>query len=360
MVDATTRTERATPKRREEARRHGLVAVSAEVAPLAVLCVVLAVASGGAPLLLDHASVLLREWLAAAGPTAAHDDPVSPLAWRSARALAGVLGPFLLLVSVAGIGAVVAQVGWHPSPALVVPDPRRLGLEAGWKRLVSLDGVASLVKALVKIALVLAVGSHVLVRLGGEALDASAMPIEGVLALAGDGLREVGLVMAAVLVVVAAADHAWVRWRHEQRLKMSRHELREELEQSEGDPRIRIRFRRAHREIAERRMLPEVARADVVLVSPLHVGVALRYRPDESPSPRVLAKGAGELVQRIEDAARAGGVPIVERRALARAIFRDVPIGGAIPQSLYRGVAEILAYLQSQRREAPAGTGGIS
>ncbi len=351
MVDATTRTEPATPKRREDARRHGLVAVSPEVAAVAVLCVVLGVATWGAPLLLDRASALLREWLAAAGPAAAHDDPVGPLAWRSVRALAGVLGPFFLIVAVAGLGAVVAQVGWHPSPALVLPDPGRLAFAAGWRRLVSLDGMASLVKAVVKIALVLAVGSRVLVRFGGDALDASAMPIEAVLAFAGNGLREVGIVMAAALVAVAAADHAWARWRHAQRLKMSRHELREELEQSEGDPHVRRRFRRARREIAERRMLPDVARADVVLVDPMQVAVALRYRPEESTTPRVLAKGAGAVAQRIETAARAGGVPIVERRALARALVRAVPIGGAIPQHLYRGVAEILAYLSSRRRE---------
>ena len=134
---------------------------------------------------------------------------------------------------------------------------------------------------------------------------------------------------------------------------MSRHEVREELKQSEGDPQVRVRFRRAHREIAKRRMLGEVARADVVLTNPVHVAVALRYRPEEGAAPRVVAKGADALAARIKDAARAAGVPIVERRALARALYRAVQIGGEIPPHLYRAVAEILAYIYSLRGTSP-------
>jgi flagellar biosynthesis protein FlhB len=353
MADAATRTERATPKRREEARRHGQVVVSPEISPVAVLCFVLAIAAWGAPMLLDRTSAVLVEWLAAAGPTAAHDDPIGPLAWRAVATLGGVLGPFFLAIAVVGIGAVVAQVGWHPSPELIAPDPRRIGLTAGAKRLFSLQGVASLVKAIVKIALVAGVGWHVVVDVGGRALAASTMPIEGVLGLAGSGLRELGLVMAAALVAVGAGDYAWARWRHEQSLKMSRYELREELKQSEGDPQVRMRFRRAHREIAKRRMLTEVARADVVLTNPVHVAVALRYRPEESAAPRVVAKGADALAAKIKDAARAAGVPIVERRALARALYRAVQVGADIPPHLYRAVAEILAYIYSLRGNSP-------
>lgn len=352
MADAATRTERATPKRRDEARRHGQVVVSPEISPVAVLCLVLAVAAWGAPLLIDQTKVILVEWLAAAGPAAVNDDPVTPLAWRAVAGLGGVLGPFFLGIAVVGIGAVVAQVGWHPSPELVAPDPSRIGFAAGFKRLFSLQGVAGLVKAVVKIGLVAAVGWQVVVDVGGDALAASTMPVESILALAGGGLRELGMVMAAALVVVGAGDYAWARWRHEQSLKMSRHELREELKQSEGDPQVRMRFRRAHREIAKRRMLSEVALADVVLTNPVHVAVALRYRAEESAAPRVVAKGADELAAKIKEAARAAGVPIVERRALARALYRAVQIGGDIPPHLYRAVAEILAYIYSLRGRA--------
>jgi len=349
MADATARTEQATPKRRETARRHGHVVMSPEIAPVAVLLVVLALATVGAPVLVRQTGAVMREWLAAVGPIAAHEHAVSPLAWRSAWALAGALGPFFVVVAVVGIGAVVAQVGWHPSPELVRPDARRIALATGWERLVSRQGVASLVRAVVKIVLVVGVGWRVLLHVGGAALGASDLSIEGVLALVGGGLRELGLGMAAAFVVVGAGDYAWARWWHEQRLKMSRHELREELRQSDGDPRIRMRFRRAHRELAKRRLLGEVARTDVVLADPGQVAVALRYRADESEAPRVLAKGASALARKIEDTARGAGIPIVERRALARALFRTVAVGGELPPALCPAVAEVPAYVDSLR-----------
>jgi flagellar biosynthetic protein FlhB len=349
MADAPTRTEPATPARREAARRDGAIVVSPEIAPVAVLCLVLGIGTWGAPVLVHRTGAMLVEWLAAAGPIAAGDGPLGPLGWRTAASLAGALAPFFLAVALVGIGAVVAQTGFRLRPALAAPDPARITFAAGWKRLVSVDGVATLAKALAKIALVLGVGWRVLGSVGGGALDASALPVEGTLALAGSGLRELGVAVAAVLVVVAGADHAWARWRHERRLMMSRHELREEQREREGDPRVRGRFRRAHRDVARHRMLAEVVRADVVVADPARVAVALRYRADESSAARVLAKGAGELAGRITDAARAGGVPIVERRTLAATLDRTVPLGSDIPQPLYRAVAEVLAHVHASR-----------
>src|SRR5262249_29685107 len=156
----------------------------------------------------------------------------------------------------AGTAAVVAQVGWHPNPELVLPDPSRLG--NGWKRLFSSQGATLLVKAAVKITIVLAVAYNVLRALGAGALGATLLPPEAALALAGSGLRQLLVAMVVALALLAGADYAWARWRHEQSLRMSRHEVREEVKQSEGDPHVRMRFRRAHREIARRRMLSEV------------------------------------------------------------------------------------------------------
>ena len=155
--------------------------------------------------------------------------------------------------------------------------------------------------------------------------------------------------VAIALAAFAALDFLWQRWRFEQDLRMTRHEVREEQRESEGDPHVRLRFRRAHRELARRRMLADVKDADVVLTNPTHVAVALRYRADEGAAPKVVAKGADELAAKIREAARAAGVPIVERRALARALFASVKVGAEIPPALYRAVAEILAYIYAVR-----------
>jgi flagellar biosynthetic protein FlhB len=346
-ADAAERTEQATPKRREEARRHGQVVLSPEVAPVVVLATILLVATAGAPLLLHQGELVLRAWLAAVGPTAAHDDASLPLILHALREIGAVVAPLLLAIGVAGTGAVVAQVGFHPNVELLVPDPSRLA--GGPKRIVSLQSLANLVKSLLKIVVVGAVAWRVVVGLSQAAIAAPAMSPAEILALAATGLRRLVLWMALPLAVLGAADWWWQRWRFEQSIKMSRQEIKQEHKESEGDPQIRGRFRRLHRELAKRRMLADVKRADVVLTNPTHVAVALRYRPDEGGAPRVLAKGADELAQKIKDAARGAGVPIVERRALARALFRQAQIGQEIPSTLYKAVAEILAYIYSLR-----------
>jgi len=349
MADETAaeRTEQATPKRREEARKHGQVAMSPEIAPVVVLGTILLVASSGAPALLRQGELVLRSWLAAVGPTAAHDDSPMPLLLRALREIGAVLAPFLLAIGAAGTAAVVAQVGFHPNAELLVPDPGRLA--GGPQRIFSLQSLANLVKSIVKIAVVGAVAWHVVAGLSQAAVAAPGMSAAEILALAATGMRRLVLWMAMPLAVLGAADWYWQRWRFEQSIKMSRQEVKQEHKESEGDPLIRGRFRRMHRELSKRRMLADVKRADVVLTNPTHVAVALRYRPDEGGAPRVLAKGADELAQRIKDLARSAGVPIVERRALARALFRQANVGREIPGTLYKAVAEILAYIYSLR-----------
>src|SRR5581483_7270653 len=241
------------------------------------------------------------------------------------------------------------QIGFAVRPQLLVPDPGRMNPARGMKRIFSAAGAVGLMKAVLKIAIVGAIAYRVLWRAGNDAVAAPGMTLDELLAFTGYGMRRLLIGMAMALGVLGVADYLWQRWRHERDLRMTRQEVKEEQKDSDGDPQIRGRFRRAHRELARRRMLTDVKTADVVLTNPVHVAVALRYRPAEMAAPRVVAKGAGELAQKIKDAARTAGIPIVERRALARALFRSVKIGSEIPPALYRAVAEILAYIFSLR-----------
>jgi flagellar biosynthetic protein FlhB len=351
--DAAERSEQATPKRREEARKKGQVPVSPEVSPVAVLLVALVVTTWGAPAMLAQSRLVLRGWLAASGPTAAHGDAVWPLLAHALLQLLGVLAPFFLATALAAGTAMVAQVGWRVNPSLLAPELGRMSPMKGFQRIFSVGGAANLLKAIVKIVVVLGLAWHVLKDVSADAVAAPLMSVDALFAFTGHGLRRLVLTMALALAVLGAADYLWQRRRHEQNLKMSRHEVKEESRETEGDPHIRARFRRAHRELAGRRMLAEVKRADVILTNPVHYAIALRYRAGEMTAPQVIAKGAGELAQKIKETARSAGVPIVERRALARALYRSVKVGAEIPQALYRAVAEILAYIYSLRG-APA------
>jgi flagellar biosynthetic protein FliR/FlhB len=350
MADDADRTESATPKRREEARKKGQVLLSPELSPIAVLLTAVTIATVGGPLALARTRGVLATWLAAVGPTAVHDDPTWPLVARALQDILGFLAPFFLATGAAGVAAVVAQVGFKVTPELLVPDFGRISPAKGFKRLFSPNAAAELLKSIVKIGLVLLLAYSVITGFLGDLISTPGMALPEILGVAGSGLHRLLVRIAVVLLVFGAADWFWQRRRHEQSLKMSRQEVKQESKDSEGDPLIRGRFKRAHRELAKRRMLAEVKTADVVLTNPTHYAVALRYQADEMRAPRVVAKGVDEVAQRIKDEARHAGVPIVERRALARALFRSVQLGGEIPPALYRAVAEILAYIYSLRR----------
>jgi len=153
----------------------------------------------------------------------------------------------------------------------------------------------------------------------------------------------VGLKILAALAVLAALDYGYQRWRHERDLRMSRQEVTEEYRQQEGDPLIKARVRSIQREMARRRMMADVAKADVVVTNPTHVAVALRYDSGSMDAPVLVAKGMRRIAERIKEAARENGVPVIESPALARSIYKAVKVGGAIPVTFYRAVAEILA-----------------
>ncbi|MBC7325285.1 MAG: EscU/YscU/HrcU family type III secretion system export apparatus switch protein, partial [Moorella sp. (in: Bacteria)] len=174
------------------------------------------------------------------------------------------------------------------------------------------------------------------------------MGLSGILDLVGQLLYRVGLGVLAVFLVLAAVDYVFQRREYQRNLRMTRQEVKEEMKQTEGDPLVRSRLREKQRRLARHRMMHAVPRATVVITNPTHVAVALRYRETEG-APRVVAKGAGSIAERIKDVARRHNVPIVEDPPVARALFRQVDIGQEIPLALYQAVAEILARIYRLR-----------
>jgi flagellar biosynthetic protein FlhB len=183
----------------------------------------------------------------------------------------------------------------------------------------------------------------------------------GLLVAAGDGdvghlaargwdlTLRLALSVAAALFLLGAADYGFQRFRFERALRMTRQEVKEELKREEGDPAVRARVRQVQREMARRRMMAAVPKASVVVTNPTHVAVALRYERGVTAAPRVVAKGEGFVAERIKELARRHGVPVVERRPLARALFKAVAIGQEIPRELFYVVAEVLAYVYRLR-----------
>jgi flagellar biosynthetic protein FlhB len=160
---------------------------------------------------------------------------------------------------------------------------------------------------------------------------------------------------AGIMVVLAFLEYLFQRWRLQTQLRMSRQEVKEEMREQEGDPHIKGRLRQLRQKMAKQRMMAEVPKADVVITNPTHLAIALRYRPEEMTAPRVVAKGAGFVAQRIREIARSSSIPIMENKPLARVLYRQVEVGHEIPESLYRTVAEVLAYILRLRQERGRG-----
>ena len=263
---------------------------------------------------------------------------------------ADVVVPILAVTAVAGFGATVAQIGLQVQVKRLLPDASKMSLASGWSRIFSSKGLFELLKAIVKIALIAWLSWKLILAGEGRIIALSNASPREILSIAGQEVARLVGWVTGILVVLAAVDYAWQRRQHHQSLRMSRSEVKDEARQSEGDPKIKGRLKRAYQELVKKRSVADVPSADVIITNPVHLAVALKYAPGQMGAPRVVAKGAEGTAQRIKDVARKHGIPIIERRSLARAIFRSVPIGGEIPATLYRAVAEILAYIYGLRQ----------
>jgi flagellar biosynthetic protein FlhB len=246
--------------------------------------------------------------------------------------------------------ATVAQIGLQFHGKRLIPDASKVSLASGWQRIFSSKGLFDLLKAIVKIALIGWLSWKLIRSAEGRIIALSGASPREMLSIAGHEVARLVGWATGILVVLAAVDYAWQRRQHHQSLRMSRSEVKDETRQSEGDPKIKARLKRAYQELVKKRSLAEVSTADVIITNPVHLAVAIRYAAGQMGAPKVVAKGAEGMAQRIKDIARKHGIPIIERRSLARAIFRSVPLGGEIPATLYRAVAEILAYIYGLRQ----------
>lgn len=354
-VDKENRSHPPTARRRTEARERGQVPRSREITTVVVILAGLAAGMWFAPGLLDRYREVLGRWLGLAATLEITEATVPLILRRMVIDGAILAAPLVTAAAVAGVGAHLSQGGVVVRMDRLMPNLERVNPLAGLGRMFSMEALAGLVKAVVKLLVVGYVAYRIVLRAGAGAEALVAVGIGDVIGFIGAGIRDTILFVGAALLALAAIDYGYEYYRVEQSLKMTRQELEDEQRATEGDVKVKRRFRKFHYELTKNRMLAEVPTADVVLTNPVHVAVALRYVADLMRAPRVVAKGAGEVAEQIKAAARRAGVPIVERRALARALFRSVKIGQEIPAALYRAVAEVLAYIYSlQRRARPA------
>ncbi|MCS7172040.1 MAG: EscU/YscU/HrcU family type III secretion system export apparatus switch protein [Armatimonadetes bacterium] len=346
---ASQRTEPATPRRRQEARRRGQVARSHDLTQGAALLAAVATGALALPGGFGAYAEYTRRVLSSPDP---HQLPA--LVAEGVVAAVWLMGPVVGAALAAGLAAGVAQTGGLFSGKPLEPSLDRLNPLRALERLFSLRSVVEGLKALLKVAAVAVAVWGPLQKAVLETPPAILSP-SALAVWIGRTVYAVALRGAIALAFLGGLDYLYQRFEHERALRMTKQEVREELRETEGDPLVRSRQRARARELARRRMLRDVARATVVVTNPVHVAVALRYAPREAPAPVVVAKGARKMADRIREEAVRHRVPVVENPPLAWALYRGVALGRMIPPALYHAVAELLAalYRSGQLREVP-------
>lgn len=351
------RTEEATPKKRSDAREKGDVVRSRELTTTMILFAAVLAVYLTAERFFAGMMTLLRE-----GFSVSRAEIFDPMISYNATMSAGVtglsaLGPYLAIVTfVAALGP-VAVGGWAFNPGASAPKWNRLDPIAGLKRVFGTRGLVEMIKALAKFALIL-----------GFALGALYLQFDIVLGLglggAEAGLADVGRILLRTFtcsilatLLIAAIDVPYQMWEHGRKLRMTHQEIKDEVKQTDGSPEMRSHIRGLQQELANRRMMEEVPKADVVVTNPSHFAVALRFDANTMTAPRVVAKGADHVALRIREVAVAAGITILSAPPLARSIYHTTKLNREIPAGLYVAVAQVLAYVfqlqRNARRTAP-------
>ncbi|HLI16002.1 MAG TPA: EscU/YscU/HrcU family type III secretion system export apparatus switch protein [Acidimicrobiales bacterium] len=343
MAAGEVRSERPTPKRRSEARRQGRVARSAELASWLTLLVL----AWALPALGGRAWSLAAGLAASLTAAAGAADPGQALALL-ARGLWTFLAaslPIVAAVAAAGLAANLAQVGFHLSPGALGFRLVRVSPSAGLRRIASSAGLFGLALGAARLALLAAAGYATVRRLVAELLAPGTLPLATTVTLGGAGLLALVREVAVAALVLAFADYAFQRHRHQASLKMTREEVRREARETELAPEVRRALRRRRRGLTRLQLLAAAANADVVVVNPTHYAAALAYDRTRDVAPRLVAKGADELALALKAAAVEHGVAVVEDRGLARALHDACEVGDLVPPRLYEAVARLLAFV---------------
>jgi flagellar biosynthetic protein FlhB len=340
------KTEAPTPRRKQEARADGNVARSTDLtAAIMLLAGVLALNYLGTRLMetLGHTTRVLLQSAHLPNPTRA--DGLGESLYYSAYMFAVAIGPVVLAIAAVGLLTSLGQVGFLLTLKPLQPNFGKLSPIKGIGNLFSMRAGMRLAMSLMKVALIGVVAIWFVSRDMPAILHIAEMTTAQAFAASGTLVYGLALKLAILLLVMAIIDYSFQRWQHEQDLKMSKQDVKEEMKRMEGDPMVKQRRTRVARQLAMQRIAQAVPNADVVVTNPTHFSIALKYESGTMRAPKVIAKGADFMALRIRQIAIANGIPLVERKPLAQALYRSVEVGDEVPPEHYAAVAEILAYV---------------
>ena len=344
-TDDSQKTEDPTPKKLEEARKRGQVALSREINNWVMLfAATLFIATLSASTFLGLKD-MMRVYIAHA-----HDLPQAPggmavlLGGTLKEAMSILFMPFLLLVLAAFLGPFI-QIGPLFAPEVIKPDLSKISIRKGFGRLFSMRSIVEFLKGIMKISIVGVVATIIIYPYFDKFEHMIDMPIPIVM----DELHYLVIRMMIgiliILSIIAGIDLIYQRYEYNKKMRMSLQEIKDEYKQSEGDPQVKAKLRQLRSEKAQQRMMQAVPDADVVITNPTHFSIALKYNPDEMPAPIVIAKGMDEVALRIREIAKENDIVLYENKPLARALYDIAEIDEMIPTEHFKAVAEIISYV---------------
>ena len=348
--DQGEKTEQPTQKRRQDSREKGQVAKSPDLSGSALLllgCVVLMLFGGW---MVERVSGTFIYLLSHMDTLDLSPETVNAHATAGGIDLAVTMAPLLISLLVGALAVSAAQVGFHLSGRPFEPDFSRLDPIQGFGRIFSLRSFIKLAGGLAKMLVVAAVVYMILKAdvpaMAGliKNLSTTGNTTAPVAAFIAEEALLVAVFASFTLLVLALLDYGYQRWQHTEDLKMTKQEVKDEMRNMEGDPQIKKRRLEAQRKVAQGRMMQEARTADVMVTNPTHYTVAIRYQPDD-PAPLVVAKGAELLALKLREIAKECKIPIVERKELARGLYRWVEVGERVPEKFWKAVAEVLAFI---------------
>ncbi len=347
FAQSDDKTEKATPKKRQEARKKGQVLQSKELTSTLVVVLTFIGLRFFGKYIYEQIVVFTRRVLTEYPQM--EDlftiNVLYKLFYDSMVVLLKTVGPILAISTLTGLIANYAQVGFLFTVETLGFKFNRINPASGIKRVFSMHSVVELLKSIFKVAVVGFIAYSYLKGQTNNILNMMSMDVLSTAVFIGTTAVNIAIRICIALFILSIMDYAYNWWEHEKNLRMSKQEVKEEFKQTEGNPEIKAKIKQKQRQISMRRMLHEIPKADVIITNPTHFAVAVKYDAQVSKAPVVTAKGQDFIALRIKEIAKENNVEIVENKPLARTLYETVEIGNAIPSELYQAVAEVLAFV---------------
>jgi len=353
------KTEKATPKKQQKARDEGQVAKSQEVSTAIMLIAGFVGLRAFSGMMMESISGLFHIHYSMFDTFGDNDFEMVYVTRHVALVFGQILllcAPMFIVSMLVGLIMNLLQVGWNPTMKPLQPKGSKLNPLKGFKRIFGMQSLVNFIKSMFKLLLVGAVVYGMLYNRIPEIRSMLDMDFIVAVGFIGGIVTNIGIAIGVLYIFIALFDYAYTKWKHGKDLRMSKHEVKEEWKQQEGNPQIKGKIRQKMREISMRRMMQSVPQADVIITNPTHYAVALQYdmMSGMGGAPKLVAKGVDFMAKRIRESAAESNIPIVENPPLARTIYADVEVDEEIPEELYVAVAEIMAYVFKLKNQAQA------